>query len=64
MSDKSRAYSDSAITLIIKGDNWAGVRGQVDDMNSLADDLRKANEKIAKLEALLREDADESPKRP
>lgn len=56
MSDKPRTYSDSAVTLIIKGDNWPSVRGQIDDMNSLADELRAAHEKIAKLEAMIKED--------
>lgn len=49
MSDKPRTYSDSAVTLIIRGDNWPSVRGQIDDMNSLADELRKALEMADKL---------------
>jgi len=53
MTDKSRAYSDSAVTIIIKGDGWADAKRHIDDANSLAGELRRATEQIAKLEAEL-----------
>lgn len=51
MSDKTRAYSDSAVTIIFKGSSMAEVQGHIDDANSLAGELQRAIEQIAKLEA-------------
>lgn len=53
MSDKSRAYSDSAVTVIVKGNNWAEVKGQIDDMNSLAEELREVTNDCANAIAAL-----------
>lgn len=43
MSDKGRAYSDSAVTIIFKGSSMAEVQGHIDDANSLAGELREVH---------------------
>lgn len=49
MSDKPRAYSDSAGTLIIKGSSMAVIQAFMQEACGMAEELRKAHEEIAKL---------------
>lgn len=42
MSDKARAYSDSAGTLIIKGSSMAEIQAFMQEACGLAEELRKA----------------------
>ena len=46
---KGRGYSDSRATLILKGDSIGEIQGMMDDANSLADELREANQLIVQL---------------
>lgn len=50
MSDKSRAYSDSAGTLIIKGSSMAEIQAFMQEACGMAEELRKAHAEIADLQ--------------
>lgn len=53
MSDKPRAYSDSAGTLIIKGSSMAEIQAFMQEGCGLADELRAAHAEISDLKSKL-----------